>query len=120
MLDTFYITIFNYYKKRIKKRSLVLAMLYINFLELAIILALGTFFMAFANQMRLITMSIIKFWMFFTVIAAVVIFKNWMRYNGKKRNILNAKLKAKPASIYLLWFLPFGCLIIAYTLFQVL
>ncbi|MBV7269638.1 hypothetical protein [Winogradskyella luteola] len=119
MLDTFYITIFNHYKKRLKKRSLVLAMFYINFLELAIILALGAFFLAFANQMNLITMSTTKFWVLFSVIAVFTIFKNWMRYNGKKRNVLNAKLKAKPTSIYLLWFLPFGCVVIACILLQV-
>ena len=119
MLDNYYISVFNYYKKSLGKRSLTLALLYINLLELSILLALGTFFMAFVKQMRVLTISSTKFWVLFGIVALFVIFKNWMRYNGKKRNVLNAKLKAKSTSIYLLWFLPIGCLIIAFVLLQV-
>ncbi|WP_299121706.1 hypothetical protein [uncultured Winogradskyella sp.] len=119
MLDTFYISVFNYYKKTLGKRSLTIALLYIDFLELSIILAFAAFFKAFASQMRILVMSTTKFWVLFAAISLFVIFKNWMRYNGKKRNILNAKSKSKRASIYLLWFLPFGCLSIAFILLQV-
>ncbi len=119
MLDTFYISIFNNYKKTLGKRSLTIALLYINFLELSIILALAAFFMAFASQMKMLVMSPTKFWILFALITLFVIFKNWMRYNGKKRNILNAKSKNIRTSIYLLWFLPFGCLAIAFILLQV-
>jgi hypothetical protein len=120
MLDTFYISIFNYYKKTLGKKSLGLSLLYINFLELSIVLALGAFFMAFASQMKLLVMSSAKFWVLFTLVAVFIVFKNWMRYNGKKRNVLNAKIKGNTTSIYLLWFLPFGCLTIAFILLQVL
>ena len=119
MLDTFYISIFNYYKKAFGKKSLSLALLYINFLELSIILALGAFFLAFANQMKMLVMSSTKFWVLFSLVTVFVISKNWMRYNGKKRTILNAKLKGQTTSIYLLWILPFGCLILAFILLQV-
>jgi len=119
MLDIYYISVFNYYKKRLGKKSLKLALLYINFLELSIVLALGAFFMAFASQMKLIIMSSTKFWILFALIALFIVFKNWMRYNGKKRNVLNAKLKANRISIYLLWLLPFGSLILAFILLQV-
>ncbi|EDP72658.1 hypothetical protein FBALC1_16192 [Flavobacteriales bacterium ALC-1] len=119
MLDTLYITIFNHYKKSLGKRSLPIALLYINFLELSIILALAAFFMAFASQMKMGLMSSTKFWVLFIIVALFVVFKNWMRYNGKKRNILNAKFKSKKTSIYLLWFLPLGCLAIAFILLQV-
>jgi len=54
MLDTFYISVFNYYKKTLRKRSLAVALLYINCLELSIILALAAFFMAFASQMKML------------------------------------------------------------------
>lgn len=118
MLDTFYITIFNHYKKKYKKRSLFIALLYINLLELSIILALSSFFLAFASQMKLLVMSSTKFWVLFSLISVFVIFKNWMKYNGKKRNVLNAKLKHKQTSIYLLWLLPLGCLAIAFILLQ--
>tara|TARA_R110002111_G_scaffold252638_2_gene317594 strand:- start:5909 stop:6172 length:264 start_codon:yes stop_codon:yes gene_type:complete len=86
---------------------------------MSIILALASFFIAFAGQMKMLVMSSTKFWVLFTLIAIFVIFKNWMRYNGKKRNVLNAKLKPKHTSIYLLWLLPFGCLAIAFILLQV-
>lgn len=119
MLDNYYITIFNYYKKSLGKRSLTLALFYIILLELSIILALAAFFMAFANQMKMVVMSSTKFWVLFTLVALFVLFKNWMRYNGKKRNVLNAKLKPKSTSIYLLWLLPLGCFVIAYIILQV-
>ena len=119
MFDTFYISVFNHYKKTLGKSSLTIAMLYINLLELSVILALAAFFMAFASQMRMLVMSTTKFWVLYTLIAIFIIFKNWIRYNGKKRNILNAKLKSKHTSIYLLWLLPLGCLAIAFILLQV-
>ena len=118
MLDNYYISVFNYYKKRYGKRSLNIALIYINCLELSIVLALAAFFMAFGSQMRFLTLSSTKFWTIFSLIAVGIIFKNWMRYNGKKRNILNAKLKRNVASIYLLWLLPMGCLLIAIALLQ--
>ncbi|WP_299126561.1 hypothetical protein [uncultured Winogradskyella sp.] len=106
MLDTYYITIFNHYKKRFKKQSIRIALIYIISLEFSIIIALGAFFLAFANQMKMATMSVTKFWVLLSLIGLFIIFKNWMRYNGKKRNILNAKLKVKGTSVYLLWLLP--------------
>ena len=119
MLDNYYISLLNHYKKRLGKKSLKLAFLYINFLELALILALGAFALAFATQMKMLVMSSTKFWVLFSLVGLFIIFKNWMRYNGKKRNILNAKLKSQRRSIYLLWLLPFGCLAIALILLQV-
>lgn len=119
MLDSFYISILNHYKKGLGKKSLKLALLYINLLELAVILALAAFALAFASQMKMATMSSTKFWVLYGLIGLFVIFKNWMRYNGKRRNILNAKSKSQRMSIYLLWILPLGCLIIAFILLQV-
>lgn len=118
MLDGLYITIFNHYKKTLGKRSLGIALLYINFLELSIILALAAFFLAFARQMKMSVMSSSKFWVLYSLIVIFVVFKNWVRYNGKKRNILNAKQKRKQNSIYALWLLPIGCIAIALILIQ--
>jgi hypothetical protein len=120
MLDRYYITVFNFYKKSLGKRSLLLALLYINVLELSIILTFSTFFMAFAKQMKIITMTSTKFWMLFCLGSIFIVFKNWMRYNGKKRIVLNAKSKAQKISIYLLWLLPIGLLILSSILFQVI
>lgn len=118
MLDTFYISIYNHYKKLLGKRSLRIALFYINILELSLLLALTAFIMAFATQMKMDVMSSTKFWILFALISAFVIFKNWMRYNGKKRMILNAKHKSKSHSIFILWLLPFGSLAIGLILLQ--
>jgi len=120
MLDQFYISIFNHYKKSLGKRSLIIALVYINFLEVSIILALAAFFMAFAAQMKMDVMSVTKFWVLICLISGFVIFKNWMRYNGKKRMVLNAKRKSKSHSIFILWLLPFAGLAIGLILLQAL
>jgi len=140
--DNYYISVFKHYKKSLGKRSLnialfyitflelsfilalaaffkAIALFYITFLELSFILALAAFFMAFASQMKMSLMSSTKFWVLYVLIALFIIFKNWMRYNGKKRNILNAKFKRNDTSIYLLWLLPLGCFAIALILLQV-
>jgi len=119
MLDQFYISVLNFYKSHLGRKSLSIALIYINLLELSIIILLSSFFLAFAKQMKLITLSATKFWIIFTLISVFIIFKNWMRFNGKRRTILKAKIKAKPMSIYLLWSLPLACLALTYILFQV-
>jgi len=118
MLDNFYIAVFNYYKQSLGKTSLKIALFYINLFELSLYLALSAFFLAFASQMKIPIMSMAKFWILFGLIGCFIIFKNWMRYNGKKRNVLKAKAKGKH-SIFLLWLLPIGCLAIAIILLQV-
>lgn len=120
MLDNYYISILNHYKKRLGKRSLTIALLYINILELSILLALGAFFRAFTLQMKITSISSTKFWILFGLVSVFIMFKNWMRYNGKKRNILNAKHRSKTPSFYLLWLLPIGFITLALVFLQVL
>ena len=117
--DNYYISIFNHYKKKLGKRSLNISLFYITFLELSVILVLAAFLNAFASQMKMSLICSTKFWILYGLVVLFIIFKNWMRYNGKKRNILNAKYKRNDTSIYLLWVLPVGCLIIALILLQV-
>ena len=119
LLDSFYITIFNHYKKALGKKSIKVALLYINLLELSIAFALAAFFLAFAKQMKMQLMSDTKFWVLITLLSFFILFMNWMRYNGKKRTILNANSKRVNLSIYLLWIIPLGCFTIAIILFQV-
>jgi len=119
MQDRYYITVFNHYKKAFGRRSLTIALFYINFLELSFTFVLAAFFMAFAKQMKIQVMSSTKFWVLLSLIALFIMAKNWMRYNGKKRTILNAKLKYKQTSILLLWLLPLGCCALALILLQV-
>ena len=118
-IDNYYISVFNHYKKTSGKKSLSIALFYIIILELSIILALAAFFLAFASQMKMDLMSSTKFWVIYSLIALFIIFKNWMRYNGRKRTVLNAKSKRNETSIYLLWLLPVGCFILALILLQV-
>ncbi len=118
MLDQFYISIFNYYKKSQGKRSLNIALVYINSLEIALLLALCAFLRAFASQMKLALLSDLKFWILFTLITIFVVFKNWLRYTGKKRVLLNAKTKAPTTAISILWLLPLAALIIGLILLQ--
>lgn len=117
--DNHYISIFNHYKKAFGKKSINIALLYISALEISIVLVLAAFFMAFATQMKMQIMSSTKFWILFSLIALFIISKNWMRYNGKKRTILNAKSKHNTTSIYLLWLMPVGCFAMAFILLQV-
>ncbi|APY09639.1 hypothetical protein BWZ20_08330 [Winogradskyella sp. J14-2] len=119
MLDLYYITVFNYYKRSFKRQSHRIALFYINLLEISIYSALGAFFLAFSKQMKLVTMSLSKFWILFVLISTFIVFKNWMRYNGKKRNVLNAKSRTK-RSIFFIWFLPLACLGLTFIFFQVL
>ncbi|WP_179009281.1 hypothetical protein [Winogradskyella forsetii] len=119
MLDRYYITVFNHYKKAFGRRSLSIALSYINFLELSFIFVFAAFFKAFAKQMKIEVMSSTKFWVLLSLVALFIMAKNWMRYNGKKRTILNAKLKHKQTSILLLWLLPLGCCALAIILLQV-
>jgi hypothetical protein len=120
MLDNFYISVFNFYKARLGKRANRVALFYINLLEISIYLAFGAFFLAFANQMNIATITMFKFWVIIGLVTLFIMFKNWMRYNGKKRNILNAKSRSKTPSIYLLWLLPIGCIVLAFVFLQVL
>ncbi|WP_179352862.1 hypothetical protein [Winogradskyella vidalii] len=119
MLDNIYITLFNHYKKAFGRKSINIALLYISVLEISIVFVLAAFFMAFAKQMKMQMMSSTKFWVLFTLVALFIVSKNWMRYNGKKRTILNAKSKPNETSIYLLWLIPIGCFAMAFILLQV-
>ncbi|OZV70982.1 hypothetical protein [Winogradskyella aurantia] len=119
MLDAFYIAIYSYYNKTLGKKSLNIAALYINLLSGSILLVLAAFLMGFARQMNLPMMSDTKFWVLFSLVTLMVTFRNWLYYNGKKRHILKAKTKGKPTSIYLLWLLPFGCMLVGISLLQI-
>ena len=120
MLDNFYIYLFNHYKKKLGKRVSSIALFFINTLEISIYFALGSFFLAFINQINNTTIEISKFYILLGLISTFIIFKNWLRYNGKKRTILNAKHRSRTPSIYLLWLLPIGLIILAFVFLQVL
>jgi hypothetical protein len=118
VLDPFYITIYNYYQKAYGKRSITLAAIYINLLHSSILWLFSLFALVFAQQMKLPVMSNTKFFILYGLMIIGIIFKNWLYYSGKKRNILKSKRQGKPHAIGLLWALPFGCFLLGYLLYQ--
>jgi len=111
--DIFFFSIFSYYKTRLKKKANTIAVFYISTLQIALIFLLGCFFAVFLNQIHVNTMSSSKAWTLFIITSAVIYFKNWIQYSGKKRMVLNAKTnksKSQLYSIWLLWLLPIACI----------
>ena len=123
LFDQFYFNVFNYYKAKLKKRSITIAVLYITVLQLSIILLLGVFFAAFFRQMNVDTMKPDKAWVLFSIVSILIYFKNWIQFSGRKRSVMNAKLskrKSKHFNIWLLWLLPICCIALSIILMQVL
>jgi len=121
LFDHFVFNIFQYYKPKYKSKANRIAILYITFLQMTLVLLLGVFFSIFFRQMHLDIISATKSWTLFVLLVFILYFKNWMFYSGKKRRVLNAKLTKKRAqkySIFTLWFLPFGCIALALLLSQ--
>lgn len=107
--DQFFFNVFNYYKKRYKKIATRIATIYINILQISVLLLLGVFFYVFFSQMNVDVISSEKAWVLFTIASIIICFKNWIQYSGKKRKVMNAKVisrKSKHYSIWLLWLLP--------------
>lgn len=95
-----------------------LALYYVSFLELSFYALIATFFAAFTSQMRLGIMSTSKAIILSVLVILFVCFKNWMRYNGKRKNILNAKSKRRKLKLWQLIALPLVCLLLALIFFQ--
>jgi len=112
---------FKYYKPKFKDKAKVISLVYIHFLQASLVLLLGVFFSIFLSQMNVDTMSSTKAWSLFVIAIVILYFKNWMSYSGRKRRVLNAKFTKKKAqnySIWILWLLPFGCIILSILLLQ--
>ena len=121
LFDHFVFNIFQYYKPKYKSKANRIAILYITFLQMTLVLLLGVFFSIFFRQMHLDIISATKSWTLFVLLVFILYFKNWMFYSGKKRRVLNAKLTKKSAQkygIFTLWLLPFGCIALALLLLQ--
>ena len=121
LFDHFVFNMFQYYKPRFKAKANVISLVYITFLQASLVLLLGVFFSIFLSQMNVDTMSSTKAWSLFVIAIVILYFKNWMSYSGRKRRVLNAKFTKKKAqnySIWILWLLPFGCIILSILLLQ--
>ncbi len=121
IFDALFCHVFQHYKNRKSKKANSIAVFYITFLQCSLLLVLGVFFAGFFRSMHVETMSAGKVWMLFALAVVLIYFKNWMKYGGRKRNVLNAKMlknKKLKYSIWLLWFLPLAILGLAWVLFQ--
>ena len=117
MLDQFYLSVLNTLKKSAGKNAFTLALVYISLIEISILVMLGNFFTAFASQLHLTLMSRTKALVLFVLLSFFIIVKNWLRYNGKRRNVLNARSK-KTYAMWLLLLVPVFCMILAYIFYQ--
>ncbi len=114
--DQFFFSIYNHYKKRYKQLANKIAMVYIDLLQLSVLLLLGVFFAVFFSQMNVVVVNSEKAWTLYIIAALIICFKNWIQYSGKKRNVMNAKIsnrKSKNYSNWLLWALPLLCIAMA-------
>ncbi len=118
MFDAFYISFLNYLKPKFGKRSMTLALYYVNLFEVSFYSLLTCFFAAFASQLNISKMSNEKV-ITITILCTLFIFgKNWMRYNGKRRNVLNAKSKKKSMQPWKFILLPMVCILLAFIFYK--
>jgi len=119
MLDSFYISFFNISKKKLSKKAIPLALYYITLCEIAFYSLLAIFFAAFANQLNVGKISLQNAVILTILCVLFIWFKNYMRYNGKRRTILNAN-KSKKSKIqpWKLVVFPFACVILSIILYQ--
>ncbi|MFD1062767.1 hypothetical protein ACFQ1Q_05870 [Winogradskyella litorisediminis] len=94
------------------------ALHYISLSEIAFYALLACFFAAFSNQLNIVKISSEKA-ITIAIISIIFIYgKNWIRYNGKKRLILNAKSKKQKVELWKLIALPIACVVLAIIFFQ--
>lgn len=121
MLDEYFFSVFHYYKPKLKAKANTIALLYLLLFQTSLIMALGSFFMLFFNQMHVDLLSTSKAWTLFSIATIILAFRNWMYYTGKKRKILNTKTKKTTyhnMNIWLLWCFPMVLFIISIFLLQ--
>lgn len=117
MLQLYYISAFNVLKVRYGKKAINLALYYFTFLEFSIVFMLFCFFMGFARQFHLLnfpTNNVLTLG-FLGIIG--LLFKNWMKFTGKHRVILNAKRHSN-LKIWQLILVPLGCLTLGLVFLQ--
>ncbi|RZN83624.1 MAG: hypothetical protein EVB11_04150 [Winogradskyella sp.] len=118
MFDYFYISFLKLTKPKWGKKAMSMSLHYISLVEIAFYGLLASFFAAFASQLNIGKISASKA-ITLTVLCVLFIYmKNWMRYNGKRRNVLNAKSKKQKLQSWKLIVLPLACVLLALVFFQ--
>jgi hypothetical protein len=113
IFDQFFFTIFSHYKPKYKNKANSIALYYTTLLQIGLAFAFGCFAIVFFNKMHVDVISNEKAIIVFVLAAIGIHFKNWIKYSGKTRKVMNAKhnkRKTQHYNLYLLWFLPFACL----------
>ncbi len=119
MFDQLFFYIFNHYKKSLKQKANSIAVIYITILQASLILFLGVLFSEFSKQMHLDTIAETNAWILFGITSIILYVKNWLLYTGKKRLVLNAKLKKLTGyNIWFLWVLPIGIIFLSVILLR--
>lgn len=121
VFDQLFFNSFDHYKKgTYKKNANTIAVYYITLVQMSLLLVLGVFFAEFFSKMHVVTMSSAKAWTLFVVVSFFIYFKNWMRYGGKKRRVLNALPKKKTDyNIWTLWLIPVVAVFLAFAFLRV-
>lgn len=86
--DQLYLSVYLKTKASFPKKAKQFARRYVSILQIEILLLLGIFVFKFSKQMKLIIIDSNSFYILFVGITGFILFKNWMKYNGKKHNIL--------------------------------
>jgi len=112
--DQFFFAIFSAFKPKFKQKANNIALIYISLLQIALLFVVGVFFVTFLSKMHVKTMSTSNMWTLFIIFSIVLHLKNWMKYNGKSRKVLNAKFnKSKNTySVSILLLLPVICTVL--------
>lgn len=118
--DQFFFSIFTAFKPRFKQKANTIALFYISALQIALLFVIGVFFATFLSKMHANTISVSNAWTLFIIFAVIIHFKNWMKYNGKSRKVLNAKFnKSKSSySLSILLLLPIICFVLGFILLK--
>ena len=118
--DSAYFYVFNYYKTSLKQKANRIAVFYITILQASLFLFLGVLISEFSKQMHVDIITSTNAWTLFAIASIFIYFKNWMLYTGKKRLIINAKLKNESDyNIWLLWVLPISITFLSILLLKV-
>ena len=89
--DRLYLSVFQEVKQYKPKLAARWARFYVSVFQIALCLFFGIFFMKFSKQMKLNILDDTSLWIVSLGITVFIFFKNWMSYNGKKRNILMSR-----------------------------
>lgn len=95
-----------------------MALYYISLCEIAFYSLLATFFAAFASQLNIGKIGLQRAITLIIICVLVIVLKNYMRYNGKRRNILNAKSKKYKLQPWKLIVLPLACIVLSTIFYQ--